>query len=73
MRETTPTQPQGFISIRDATAFVQEWLWFGLLSEFLERDINLTQFVCHDKARRPVLSTTHLPTSLPSGAGRLIG
>ena len=26
------------VSDYDAAAFVQEWLWFGLLSEFLETD-----------------------------------
>ena len=45
----------------EAGAFVQEWLWFGLLSEFLERDIDVEKFICYDNPNGPVLTTICLP------------
>src|SRR5277367_1802558 len=44
--DTTAYANNGTKTKEEAEAFVQEWLWFGLLSEFLERDIDLQQFVC---------------------------
>jgi len=49
-------------SREEAGAFVQEWLWFGFLSAFLESDIEVDNFVCIDDNRLgPILSTKCLP------------
>jgi hypothetical protein len=51
----------GRMSNRDAVAFIQEWLWFGMLSEFLEADFNIEQFVCRESPDHPTVNTTWLP------------
>src|SRR5271170_2727583 len=49
-------------SREEAGAFVQEWLWFGFLSAFLESDIDVDRFVCvGDIDSGPILTTQCLP------------
>jgi hypothetical protein len=52
---------EGSNSSEEASAFVQEWLWFGLLSKFLERDIDVERFICNDNDSGPVITTKSLP------------
>ena len=51
----------GRLSKSHAIAFVQKWLWFGLLSEFLKSDFNSEHFVCCDAPNGPVINTKWLP------------
>lgn len=45
----------------DTAAFIQEWLWFGLLSEFLEQsDLDVNKFTCTHNGRS-VVTTKYLP------------
>jgi len=69
----------GFLNIledqnEELPSLLQEWLYFGLLQEFLGREVNLQDFVrTVPSTGQQVLDTTNLPPILLECRKRLFG